>query len=492
MKRITIITWVGLGIASVLILLTLFFIVRANVSDLNTVIKNDQVSGTQIAFHSQLIHDEDFVEEKVPIDSQNHGSADVWEVCGLEGLPTDLESALNYVKDFSLTEECMAAMEVHVLSINPFKSHPWSWSTLSNGYEFQLVVLEQPLTYQRIFLDPVGDLNRVLEALSRPECQLDSPNANSVSTYDVANSDSKGFAQSAPSPELVDNQLKHSCYAESFTNYASFLRACYEVSAESVLHDRHKYFSLDYSQSELVDQTRKAYLEIRWVEEKCKTFDSTLEFNDKNYPVQFKLLVDRHMQNLSPEARRERKQFRKMNAELGRMLDRSALRSSLLSMSAQLGDEVASLTSPGQNATRYSGIFHNVLGTMSWSKLSQDKEPSPERLWHTLNVVVALEQNDIEFDWNWLVKHLCSSVVSVSKNSEESATPRSCRSAINEFRTTGYLPPHLIDDRPLTVEQVRKSISKFLPYGISSQENDRRAQILDTIEQKAEELGIYE
>ena len=454
---------------------------------LPTAMEGSMLSEEEVA-SEQMVKDIPSNETALALAASTQPSGDIWEVCGFSEFPSDIAEALEYVRDLTLTEDCIAALEDHVLSINPYKSHPWNWSTLSNGYEFHLIVLEDPLTYDRIFNDPIGDLNKVIDALSRPECRLETSRDTTNSIFYTRNS-----VESRPQIDRDDEQLKDSCYAEAFTNYASFFNACYQQRAGYVLHIHRDDFTRYRSQPELVDHIWQTYLEARWVEEKCETFDAILELNAQIYPEQFQLLVDSYEQRLSPEARRGEEQIRNMKPELGRVLDEDAIYSSLLSLGARLGDEVASLTSKGQNATRYSGIFGKVLKTTSWRELSrQDKEPSAERLWHTLNVVVALERDDIKFDWNWLVRHVCSPVSKPSIISEDSKTLSNCRSAINDFRTSGYVPPKLIEDRPLSAKAFRKSISKYLPYITTQDESMRRTQILDKIEQVAIELEIYD
>ncbi|MDE0644699.1 MAG: hypothetical protein OXH84_00465 [Gammaproteobacteria bacterium] len=56
--------------------------------------------------------------------------------------------------------------------------NPYHWNDDTDNRAFAFVVIENPLTFERIFTDPVGDLARVQDALSRSECKL-GPDAES-------------------------------------------------------------------------------------------------------------------------------------------------------------------------------------------------------------------------------------------------------------------------------------------------------------------------
>ncbi|MXZ55770.1 MAG: hypothetical protein F4227_09870 [Gammaproteobacteria bacterium] len=87
--------------------------------------------------------------------------------------------------------ECQIALENHVKTI-----HPYLWA---NADDYQnraatFILVDEPLTFERIFADPAGDLLRVEGALSRPECLLKGDESNW--------------------------ELKEICHAGSFLNYA--------------------------------------------------------------------------------------------------------------------------------------------------------------------------------------------------------------------------------------------------------------------------------
>lgn len=91
-----------------------------------------------------------------------------------------------------LSDECLDALDAYFLD----KSFVWQ--------DFDWIPL--PLTYQRIFVDPSGDRERVLAALKRPECRLEEG--------------------------TIRWDLMESCHAESFANYANIVYFCQNPTNE--------------------------------------------------------------------------------------------------------------------------------------------------------------------------------------------------------------------------------------------------------------------
>ena len=98
-----------------------------------------------------------------------------------------------------LSEECLQSLDAYFMD-RTFVWREFDW-------------LPVPMTYRRIFTDPHQDRENVLAALERPECRLEEGE--------------------------VRWDLRESCHAESFSNYAVFLYACrdahpaYEASSEN-------------------------------------------------------------------------------------------------------------------------------------------------------------------------------------------------------------------------------------------------------------------
>ena len=105
-------------------------------------------------------------------------------------------------------EECSTAVERHIYAINPYL---WGKENETWGKHraFAFVNIDNPLTFERIFTDPTGDLARVQEALARPECQLGT--------------------------DAEPNwQLNEACHADAILNYALVTRFCYKENTITV------------------------------------------------------------------------------------------------------------------------------------------------------------------------------------------------------------------------------------------------------------------
>ena len=95
------------------------------------------------------------------------------------------------------SEHCRTALETHVDAINPYR-----WGRTNFDLQFEVVVLDNPLTFERIFADPIGDFARVQDAMSQAECLLEQGTR-------------------------IDHELKESCNADALMNYALLNRFCY-------------------------------------------------------------------------------------------------------------------------------------------------------------------------------------------------------------------------------------------------------------------------
>ena len=101
----------------------------------------------------------------------------VEEACGFNDFPpyhlSTFESGWDLRTPLT-SDECWSAMETHINTINPLHLD----RDPERRHTFLFVVLEEPLTFERIFTDPRGDLLRVQEALSRSECLLTGDETN--------------------------------------------------------------------------------------------------------------------------------------------------------------------------------------------------------------------------------------------------------------------------------------------------------------------------
>ena len=138
-------------------------------------------------------------DEPIQLPRLDFALGSVEEACGLNEFPpyerfsTDREKIKKTSDHAKVLEsdKCQAALEAHMNAMNPqrfLSSAPYEASLA------ELVVLDEPFTFERIFADPTGDLARVQDVLSRPECLL---------TGDETNW-----------------ELKESCHADALLNFA--------------------------------------------------------------------------------------------------------------------------------------------------------------------------------------------------------------------------------------------------------------------------------
>lgn len=363
-------------------------------------------------------------------------SGSVGEACGLNKFPPMLyrneDGSLpsNYPFDDKgdwkplESTECWSALEEYMNALNPIH---WSTGSLAGVF----VVLEHPLTFERIFADPEGDLARVQAALSRPECLLQDSESNW--------------------------ELKELCHAEAFLNYALFNRLCYMNGIDR--RDRTNYWENDRTP----EQDRhmwKQELEDHWAEAKCRELDPELEL--KHQPELYELI----------------KSFG--NAE-ERNFGQSRAQELLIELAARLGDDAAGLTMPISKWPEFSyeeegykfGRFTDLLSSDSWARFASKQVPSAERFDEVLKLLAVLNarrpdpRDEIEFDWEVAARHLCEPPyfkrisVEWASWSEPIGEHLSCREVIHELRQQDI---------------------KFTPL----------LQVLDKFEQVALELDVYE
>lgn len=154
--------------------------------------------------------------------------------------------------------KCIDALEKHLSKVNPFL-----WSQGTHASQFAFILLDNPLTFGRIFEDLENDLARVQDALSRPECLLE-----------------KGT--------IVSWELKEECHADAFLNYALLNRFCYSDGVSS--RKKMFYFEEDNPTPEQDRLMWKQELEDAWIEATCAGFSAELQLTTGRYPELTKLL----------------------------------------------------------------------------------------------------------------------------------------------------------------------------------------------------------
>ena len=304
----------------------------------------------------------------------------------------------NLAAFFSESEECRTALDNHVNTLNPYL-----WGATRANVAFAFFVLDNPLTFERIFADPMGDFNLVQDALNRPECLLQQESGS-------------------------NSALNESCHADALTNYALINRYCFYGGVRN--RPRTYYWEEDNPTPKQDRFMWKQALEDVWVRMKCKQLSPNLKLSKKLHPALNELLLSKG------DPKRPQPTVAK-----------------LIELAARLGDEAAGLTQgymPSRSIIYLEhgvmfGRYRGILNSSAWKELKLKKEPNRERFLQTFHFLANLTQTQTQFEWEWLVQHLCAPPFGVStgryhspeepKESYEHKAPRSCRTVINELYT---------------------------------------------------------
>lgn len=273
-----------------------------------------------------------------------------------------------------LSKECLQALDAY------FWDKPFVW----NDFDW----LPLPLTYQRIFADPAADRSNVLSALNKPECRLEEGE--------------------------VRWDLKDSCHAESFTNYANFLFFCQSVEekldsdldmAQNFFYGPafwpnvwQRYSMWDWENPRSSEWAGERLLEGRWIVERtCKRTDSeTLSLDSQHYATLMAI-------------------WKRLGENTGHY-DRAF--EVLRSMAARLGDEWAASVyeSPKENdawdaheAEYMPWKLHlrTMRSTLSNSQVTTSTNVRGRALKLALEVWGELEEARIRIDLDRLVEYVC-------------------------------------------------------------------------------------
>ncbi|MXW43838.1 MAG: hypothetical protein F4Z56_03880 [Candidatus Dadabacteria bacterium] len=364
------------------------------------------------------------------------------EACGLNELPPywvgdgSLERNEDHTNAFE-SIECQTALETHMSAVNPYHlllSGPWDRSG-----SIHFVVLDEPFTFERVFADPTGDAARVQDALSRPECVLTGNNTNW--------------------------ELKETCHADALLNFALVNTLCFNRYGTVIRASGAYYAPDDHPTPEQDRLMWKQDFEDAWVDAKCEGLDPELKISSDRYLALYELA--------GPVSEFESEE-RKISALL-------------VELAARLGDDTAGLTHsdpfnnyPPGNGYKY-GRISKVLAKysfgslMKFGALMRKYRPSDEptelslKAFSFLTIMDAPRSNtgeDIEFDWEWVVRYICVPVVIPPSSAEEMAAPE----------------PTEIKNCKEIVHELRQLDIKFRPV----------LDTLDKFEQVAIELGVYE
>ena len=328
------------------------------------------------------------------------------------------------------SEECRTALENHISGINPYL-----WGATNESRPFAFVKLESPLTFERIFADPTGDLVRVQDALSRPECLLKQGTETNW-------------------------ELKESCHADAFLNYALINRYCFDGGIRS--RSRTVYWKEENLTWEQDRFLWKQALEDAWVKRKCEELDPTLELQEYQTELAeaFMTMADAKMLLSMTEseivARKE--YLDDAIGEPGHLVS-VFFYPTIIELAARLGDDAAGLVQPVRMTVgvllyrdegyKY-GRFAELLNSPAWMELSVKKAPSTERFLQTFQMLARVDTRKlIKFDWEWVAQHLCTPPYykdwRETAPEEPSEPHQSCRAIINEIYRQGIKFPPLLD-----------------------------------------------
>ena len=445
----------------------------------------------------------DAVTDKVqPLPLLDFPIGSVEEACGMHEIPIDglsrfskYEFTSDSVEYLALENStCWAAMEKYIHSQNPYLFLETEANHSRPAPPLALIALDEPLTFQRIFADPMGDFFLVQDALSRPECLLP--------------------------PTETKWDLKDSCHADSLTNFAFINRLCYDPydpgrPESDILNDytmneiedyerrylrqpldpptignyiprppqnrqkRWNYDGLDKARRsrynkpspEQAVSTYKQRLADAWIFKKCGQLDAQLELTPERYPQLYEAAM-------SFESTAERKK------RFLRQLDVKNVREHLIELAARLGDEAAGLSKGGylmyENGYQFGRLGQSLP---NWELFGYKSTPSVEGFIERFKDLVNIQRHtEYQLNWEFIARHLCelpppswNTTGIVMSSNYMVRTPRSCQSVIAELR---QLIP-----RPTEPQQQSDSVAR-----IRGEVHD----IMDKLEQATVDLDLYD
>ncbi len=303
-------------------------------------------------------------------------------------------------------ETCMTALERHMYSINLYlweAPNTRNWKTPNEkNLAFSFVVIDNPMTFERIFTDPVGDFARVQEALARPECQL---GKDAKSNY----------------------QLNKTCHADAIHNYALVLRYCYKEHYIFPTFTTHLVIDAKSTPKPTPEEDRHKWiqeLEDDWLKEKCWSLDRTLNLNSELHTE-----LSRQIQAIMPAPTPPSRIYKSVNA-------------GLIELAARLGDDAAGLRFNTEEGYKYGPLAGWFTNLFEPAKLFSKDPPSVDRLRRLVPLFGKNIGDDggklIQFDHEALAQHLCA-----PPYDKDPDDPPSCREIINELRQESLGPPML-------------------------------------------------
>lgn len=348
------------------------------------------------------------------------------------------------------SQECTEALEAHMNAINPYL-----WGITDNWIRpFVFVVLENPLTFERIFADPGGDLARVQDVLSRPECLLQG--------------------------DETDWELNETCHADALLNYALLNRFCFDEGVD--YRKKTRDWPEDNPTPEQDRLMWKESLEDYWVEMKCETQSSTLELTSEQHLGIYELVMS--LDQSDPQE--PKKGSRELLIELAARLGDDAAG---LARRAELPYSVPSGRHPYGESGREYGRFSWLFTGEQWWEFTYKEPPSVDRFQRVLSMLGLVgapkiyPRDEIQFDWELVARHLCTPPYYTDKSWHDSL--------LEDLKSDERYADDLLafrekHDKPKSckevVHEIRQSDIEFSPLH----------QALNKFEQVAIELGVYD
>ncbi len=365
-----------------------------------------------------------------------------------------------------LSESCLQSLDQF------FSSKRIGWLVDVVGSSFER------LEYQRIFASPLRDQSGVFATLDREECFLE----------DDERRDYWG--------PRSGRDLKMSCNAEAFTNYAQFGAICYGFregrDAEREWIDpqlavyasktRFQHFlggsehSSKNDNAEVYERRRlwlwEEVLEVRWLKRQCAKFDSVPTMDGDRYAQEYERLktLSIRLEQVSEwmwETRDPRVNIYEGLTKLASLLGDGRTREGY-----RLGKESWQELVYGVNLADdpWMGDLND-----GWLGPTSDRGI---RMFTGLNAARALEKRDIDYDLEWLVESVCRT--SDYRGTDERGN-KSCRWWVGHFRD--FLAEGQVEIRDADGTEVNTT---------SKGSREEYLWALDRFEEVALELGIYD
>ncbi len=294
----------------------------------------------------------------------------------------------------NFSEKCESAIDDYFADI-PLEYPNTAWIAFPNR-----------LTYGRAFKNPTEDRNRIVQALQERQCRLEDG-------------------------ETVRWDLSESCHADAFANFSVFLWLCSEyghpTNPSDYVVDMSKHADLEYSRPEqynrILHNRIVQILEKHWFSSQCSKYDLTeMRFDALQDPEQHKLLrsaAKRLGEDWRPPEVPETFVLKSLAARLG---DSST---SMLYFGSSTRDD-----SWSKNMDKAWPWRHTIylLGGGTFEEAIYGPFDRGKRLQMGISVAVSLQESELEFDWNHLVRLVCA-----QKNTAKNPGRAACQTAIEDL-----------------------------------------------------------